>query len=379
MKIKLMTAALLAGLAPMTMAVNDQPYYGLQGTFVDADNLRNNKEGYGATLLLGIPINEHLAVEYNLFGLRMDNDTNSFDKQLGGGIDFAVYPFSRNRAFTPFLLLGSGAQYEDRNGPERGYTFINGGGGFLANLTADGLVALRIDAKRYRVHDRELIPGRKQLWDTRINAGLQVAFGADPVVAPPPVFSAPPPRPLDSDGDGVLDSIDECPGTLPGVRVNSVGCPLPLPPPAPVDSDQDGVLDINDACPGTPIGLKVDSRGCAVKEARIVLRDINFEFNSSRLTPEAKASLDKVTAGLQGQPSMSLLIEGHTDAIGSDAYNLKLSRQRAASARAYLLEGGIEASRIESTGMGESQPVASNSTVDGRAENRRVEFKVTRQ
>ncbi len=377
MKKKLMAAALMAGVAQTAMAVNGQPYGALQGTYIDADNLRNNKEGFGATLLLGLPVGRFLATELNLFGLRMDNDTNSFDKQLGGGLDLAIYPFTRSASFAPFLLLGGGAQYEDRNGPQRGYGFANAGGGFLANLTSDGRLALRVDAKRYVVYDDELIPGRERLWDTRISAGLQMAFGQDPViVAPTPA----PAQPIDSDGDGVVDSIDQCPGTARGTPVNSVGCALPPPPPpAPVDSDRDGVLDINDACPGTPYGLAVDERGCAIKTAKIVLRDINFEFDSSNLTAEAKQSLDKVSEGLRGQPTMNLLIEGHTDAKGSDAYNLKLSKQRASSVRAYLIESGIAGTRIETTGMGESQPVASNETEEGRAENRRVEFKVTQQ
>jgi len=376
MKKKIVLAALMAGAAQLASAANGQPYYGLQGTFIDADNLRNNKEGYGATLLLGMPVNDYLASELNVFGLRMDNSTQSFDKQWGAGLDLAMYPFTRGGRFAPFLLVGGGAQYEDRNGPERGYSFLNAGGGFLADLTQDGMVSLRVDAKRYRVHDNELIAGRDQLWDTRVSAGLQVAFGADPVIAPPP--PAPPAPPADADGDGVPDSIDQCPGTVPGVVVDSVGCPPP-PPPAPVDSDQDGVLDPDDACPGTLLGLKVDERGCAIKAAKIVLRDINFEFNSSRLTAEAMQSLDKVTQGLQGQPTMQLLIEGHTDSVGSESYNLKLSKERANAARAYLIQSGIEATRLESTGFGESQPVTSNATKDGRAENRRVEFKVTQQ
>jgi len=76
---------------------------------------------------------------------------------------------------------------------------------------------------------------------------------------------------------------------------------------------------------------------------------------------------------------MSLIIEGHTDSKGSDAYNLKLSKQRAAAVRDYLIESGIVGTRIEATGLGESQPTASNATEEGRAENRRVEFKVTQQ
>lgn len=379
MKMKLMAAALLVAAAPMSMAANSSPYYGIQGTFVDPDNLRNNKEGFGANVFFGQPVGAYLATELHLFGTSMENDSGSNDNQFGAGLDLNLYPFTRAAAFSPFLSIGSGGQYEDRPETSRGYTFINAGGGFLLNLTPDGKVALRADAKRYRVHDNELIPGRDKLWDTRVNLGVQVAFRDDPapVVATPPP-PPPPPAPVDSDGDGVVDGVDQCPNTPPGVQVNSVGCPLP-PPPPPVDSDRDGVLDQFDACPGTPFGLKVDERGCAIKEAKITLRDINFEFNKATLTSEAKASLDKVADGLRGQPTMSLLIEGHTDSVGADTYNLKLSKQRAESARAYLIESGIDGGRLTAAGMGESQPVASNKTKDGRAENRRVEFKVTKQ
>ena len=374
-KTKLLLAALVAVTAQAAMAANGQPYFGVQGTYTNPDNARNTQDGYGATLLLGLPVSNHLATELNVFGLRNDNSTGSFDKEWGAGLDLVIFPLSRrNNNFAPFLLVGSGAQYEDRNGPERGYTFLNAGGGFIAALTRDGAVSLRVDAKRYRVHDNELAVGVKQLWDTRINAGLQVAFGPDPVLVPP----APPPPlpPADSDGDGVPDGIDRCPGTAYGVVVDAFGCPPPAPP---VDSDGDGVLDPDDACPGTPLGLAVDARGCAVMAAKIILRDINFEFDSARLTQSAKTSLDKVLEGLRGQPSMSLVIEGHTDSVGATAYNLKLSKERAAAARTYLIESGVESSRLEATGFGESQPIATNKTKDGRAENRRVEFKVTRQ
>jgi outer membrane protein OmpA-like peptidoglycan-associated protein len=145
---------------------------------------------------------------------------------------------------------------------------------------------------------------------------------------------------------------------------------------APKDSDGDGVVDSMDQCPNTPRGMKVDANGCAIKAATIVLHDINFESNKAVLTMEAKKSLDNIVAGLKGQPSMSLQIDGHTDATGSDALNLKLSKARAAAAKQYLVENGIEASRLETQGYGESKPMATNKTKAGRAENRRVEFKV---
>ena len=206
---------------------------------------------------------------------------------------------------------------------------------------------------------------------------MQIAFGGD---TPPPliVTAPPPPPPADSDGDGVPDSRDRCPNTPLGSMVDANGCPPP-PPPAPKDSDRDGVLDPVDACPGTPYGMKVDASGCAIKTAKVVLRDINFEFDSARLTADAKQSLSKVAEGLRGQPSMELLIEGHTDSVGADAYNLKLSKLRANAARDYLIGEGISPSRLSADGLGEAKPVASNKTKDGRAENRRVEFSVTKQ
>jgi outer membrane protein OmpA-like peptidoglycan-associated protein len=328
-----------------------------------------------------LPAGRYFSSELNLFGLRADQlNGKSFNRTWGGGLDLNLYPLTRNAVIAPFVAIGSGEQYEDRDRPQRGYLFLTAGGGFLANLTADGRTALRVDAKRYRVNDYELVPGRNNLWDTRISAGLQVAFGNDPLPPPPPPPPAPPAAPMDSDRDGVPDDIDQCPNTPFGVQVDAVGCPLPPPPPpAPLDSDQDGVLDINDACPGTPLGMKVDDHGCAIKSAKIVLHDINFEFGKAVLTSDAKLALDKVLEGLRGQPGMKLAIEGHTDSVGSAKANLTLSKKRANAAKVYMVESGIEGSRLTTQGFGKSKPIASNKNAAGRAENRRVEFKVTQQ
>lgn len=352
---KLILAALMAGAAQTAFAVNNQPYGAIEGTYFNPDNLRQEKNGSGGALIFGIPAGQYLAGELNLFGVRADQTNGtSFNKTWGGGLDLHVYPFKRTGTFAPFLSIGSGSQYEDRNGPERGYLFLNAGGGFLANLTADGRTALRVEAKRVRVHDYELVPGQDNLWDTRISAGIQVAFGNDPVPPPPVLLPPPPPPPA-----------------LP---------PPPPPPPAPpLDSDQDGVPDSIDACPGTPLGMQVDARGCAIKAAKVVLHDINFEFGKAKLTEDSKTSLDKVVAGLKGQPSMHLLIEGHTDSVGSVKANLALSKKRAAAAKAYLVESGISEKRLVSKGFGKSRPIATNKTAEGRAENRRVEFKVIEQ
>jgi outer membrane protein OmpA-like peptidoglycan-associated protein len=103
---------------------------------------------------------------------------------------------------------------------------------------------------------------------------------------------------------------------------------------------------------------------------------ILFDFDSDRLRPEARSNLSDLAASLKEYPNSDLLIVGHTDALGSDAYNQELSERRAAAATRYLLAQGVGSSRIESVGLGETEPVADNETDEGRALNRRVEVAI---
>jgi len=107
----------------------------------------------------------------------------------------------------------------------------------------------------------------------------------------------------------------------------------------------------------------------------VVLPGVNFAFNRADLLSQGKADLHAVIPDLEADHDLTLLIEGHTDSVGSDAYNQQLSERRAESVKAYLVSKGIAESRIETKGYGESQPVASNDTEAGRAKNRRVELK----
>ena len=116
--------------------------------------------------------------------------------------------------------------------------------------------------------------------------------------------------------------------------------------------------------------------GCAAGDT-IVLQGVTFEFDKARLTPNAKVILDGVASALEGRPDIKVEIGGHTDAKGSDAYNLKLSDRRAASVVQYLVGKGIAPARMTSHGYGEAIPVADNATDEGRELNRRVELKVT--
>jgi len=151
------------------------------------------------------------------------------------------------------------------------------------------------------------------------------------------------------------------------------------PAPAPVmemDSDGDGVSDSLDRCPGTPPGTKVDANGCP--EILLTLTGVNFKFDSAELEPSAEQMLAHAVQTLNEAPAVNARVEGHTDSVGTDAYNLDLSQRRADSVREYLIARGIPATRLTTAGKGEAEPVAPNTTAEGRFQNRRVEFRVVR-
>ena len=182
--------------------------------------------------------------------------------------------------------------------------------------------------------------------------------------------------PGDTDADGVCDGLDQCPNTPKGCRVDAKGCPL--------DSDADGVCDGLDQCPGTARGVTVDAKGCPppapppppafIPEPKkeLVLDRVYFETNSAKLKPESSETLDKVAASIKEFPDVKILVAGHTDSVGSDAYNLKLSAARANSVLEYLVSKGVPRTQLAAGGFGEKEPIADNATAEGRSKNRRV-------
>ena len=112
---------------------------------------------------------------------------------------------------------------------------------------------------------------------------------------------------------------------------------------------------------------------------KIVLRGVNFDFDKSNIRPDARPILDEAISTLKEYKDITLSVDGHTDGIGTDTYNQKLSVRRAQAVADYLQKGGIASARMTVKGFGKSQPVASNDTAEGRAENRRVELKITQQ
>ena len=176
-----------------------------------------------------------------------------------------------------------------------------------------------------------------------------------------------PPPPPDTDGDGLADPDDACADEA--GPADTLGCP---------DQDGDGILDKEDRCPAQP-GVATEG-GCLPqlieKKFTGAIRGIVFATASARIQRSSFKLLDEAAAMLLQYPSLRLEVSGHTDNQGVAAANLALSQQRADAVRQYLVDKGVDASRLTAVGFGADKPVASNGTPKGRAENRRIEFRM---
>jgi len=187
------------------------------------------------------------------------------------------------------------------------------------------------------------------------------------------------PKLPDRDNDGIPDKFDKCPDE-PGPGPS--GCPA-----AKGDTDNDGVPDAVDACPREPGQPDPDPKknGCPkfikLEGSQVrILQQVHFQTASAVILPDSFPMLQEIVDLLKANPGIKkLMIEGHTDSDGPANYNLVLSKNRAASVKAWLIAHGISASRLDSAGYGEEKPIADNATPQGRAANRRVEFKITEE
>jgi OOP family OmpA-OmpF porin len=353
-------------------AERDGAWYITPGAYgLWTDDARNADDNYGASLAIGKAVSEHWNLE--LDGRRSEHDgAGGNDLVLNSAGLNALAVFYRDSRLSPFLLFGVGwleSNYELT--PNQSDTYVDLGAGLLFNLSRSSDCS-RGFALRGDVRGRHSEGLDDRVVDYIAGLGLHFYWGGKPCVEPEPLPEAvppppPPPAPLDSDGDGVTDDKDRCPGTAAGAAVDATGCEL--------DSDGDGVVDRLDKCPKTPKGDKVDADGCSLT----LKLEVQFDNNSAELRPESHDYLDQVATRLNELPSITGVIEGHTDSNGSADYNQDLSERRAKSVRDYLVSKGVAASRFTAEGLGELQPVADNTTAEGRAQNRRVVLRRTDQ
>jgi outer membrane protein OmpA-like peptidoglycan-associated protein len=177
----------------------------------------------------------------------------------------------------------------------------------------------------------------------------------------------------DADGDGVKDNVDKCPDTSKGEQVDADGCSD-----SQKDDDADGVPNSRDKCANTPVRTAVDENGCPMLfepgKKSLILKGVTFATGKSELTEESKASLKEVAASLAARPDVRVEVQGHTDNTGSRKVNARLSTARAQAVEQFLEANGVSPAQVTAKGYGSEQPIASNKTKDGRAQNRRVEL-----
>lgn len=250
-----------------------------------------------------------------------------------------VYTYEAGSYVVPFAKAGLGIEKMDNN--KQGNVdslFLNAGAGLKFPIMDQ--VALKLEAV-YELKDNH------SRLDNNVMGlfGINYAFGAPEVKAAP----APAPKPV------------------------VAPAPKPVVVPAPVkvdgDADKDGVKDSMDKCPNTPAGVQVDKNGCTI----VANLHINFDNNSYKIDKASDANVKKFADFMKAAKLYKAEIIGHTDSVGSEAANMKLSENRANAVKTSLVSKGVPAERVTTVGKGESQPVADNMTKEGRAENRRIE------
>ncbi|MDR2386944.1 MAG: OmpA family protein [Deltaproteobacteria bacterium] len=278
--------------------------------------------GYNFTKNWGIEAFGYFSPNLNDDGLlprwKLNTNPPGYNNDVTMARISALYHFDTGTNFTPYVSLGVGGQWiaRDRPGYNNYSSFaVNGAIGF--KIFFNEVVALRLEVNDAYGFTRTQ---RANFNAPTVTAGLTFQVGANPVCR-------------DEDGDGVCDPYDKC--------------------------------------PGTPAGYKVDADGCPITVT--IRMDIKFDFDKAVVKKAYLPEVKKVADFLNAHPGSTAVVEGHTDNVGTDEYNQKLSDRRAAAVRKVLVSSfGVNESKVTSVGYGESRPIATNDTAAGRAENRRV-------
>ncbi|MHA1177486.1 OmpA family protein [Psychrobacter faecalis] len=308
----------------------------------------------GAALGIELTPSTQFQVEYGVSNTDGVSETRagSFDAEqemISGNflIGFEEFSGYTDNAFKPYALVGAGRskiEIEDASGD-----FVTGSKDTIGNLGLGAMYRIN-DALSLRGEARAIHNFDNNWWEGMALAGLEVVLGGHlaPTVAVPPMQ-----EPL----------VD----TAPVVVVESD-----------LDSDGDGVPDSIDACPGTPMNVVVDERGCPVPvditdELKMELR-VFFDNDKSTIKNQYKPEIAKVAEKMREYPNSTARVEGHASKTGPSArYNQRLSEARAVAVKSMLTnEFGIEPNRLSTVGYGYDQPIADNNTEEGRAMNRRV-------
>lgn len=372
----------MGGVATTQAQSYDDRWYlsaGVYGNKADEDRLTENFSVLGA-LGIGKYISHNVSLE--LFVDHVSRDFNrgadgfkSKAAQLPGsyrsntiGLD-ARWLFGAPDGWRSYLLAGVGASEtkisraalrEDYNGK-----FSEWGPmvelGFGAQTAIGSNLGFRAEAKYRYAEDKKALGAIGALEDTKrfgewiVGVGLTMALGAAPAEPMPEPAAPPPPvephcSELDDDGDGVNNCDDLCPNTAAGTIVGPDGCPLKV---------------------------VIDLRGVNFKFDRPSVGESNIEPTLQEPTSDSISILEQAIDALNRYPEIRVELHGHTDSVGTDEYNQRLSERRAQIVNDYLLSHGIDASRIvDVRGYGESQPIDTNDTREGRARNRRTELNV---
>lgn len=301
------------------------------------DKLEFATHSYTTELAFGSMLNESTAVEGNLTlpGIQQRKDRPEVEQIRING-----FYFLSEDALKPYLTGGLG--YGRVNVKDQSNPLISVGLGLEYNFTEKlfGRAEFRYD---------DMINEHAEFF----NYGLELGFRFGEATAT--TYSKPAVEPS--------AEVEEEPYT-----------PVEAIPVVALDSDNDGVTDGMDKCPDTSSSITVGEHGCP--DFKGTLKGVNFRSGSNQLTASSRVILDKAATELKRYPDLNILIAAHSDSSGSDALNLKLSQQRAESVLKYLVSRGVSADKLTAKGYGETSPIASNETREGRAKNRRVELVV---
>ncbi len=335
-------------------SADSSTYFSLLGSYSKYDEGRNDwvtaatggasssniDEGGGLQIIFGQQLATGFGLELTVFADFLETDSGNgtdFYRQ-GLGVDL-VYGLGSREKFTPFVLLGGGVVYND--------VFPDSGDDYDAYGNAGlGLVSAPLNryGMKLRAEVRYLFDSFQTGYDDyKAGIGLEIPLYGKPKVVEKIIEKV---KVVEIQGEGGLS-----------------------------DADNDGIVDGRDQCPNTEEGVRVDGNGCPLGNV-VALHGVTFETASDRLRPDAKTILDDVSKVMERYPEMLVEIAGHTDSIGSDLYNQNLSQKRAESVRRYLVAKGVASERMKAVGYGESEPVDTNETKEGRERNRRVELRI---